>query len=109
VGIGKDDATPAGEFVTRAGGKDKNPDWTKTLEDGRKVVYKFGDPENILGTRWIGLEGKENVVGLGLHGTTKPETVPGRVSAGCIRMHNGDVELLYDFIPDGTKVTISEQ
>ena len=109
VGIGKDDATPAGEFVTKAGGKDKNPNWTKTLEDGRKVVYKFGDPENILGTRWIGLEGKEDVVGLGLHGTTKPETVPGRVSAGCIRMHNADVELLYDFIPDGTKVIITEQ
>ncbi|HOX08909.1 MAG TPA: L,D-transpeptidase, partial [Planctomycetota bacterium] len=100
-------ATPAGEFVVKDGGKDKNPNWTKTLEDGSKKVYKFGDPENILGTRWMGLDEKEGAVGLGIHGTTKDETVPGRKSAGCIRMHNPDVELLYDFTPSGTKVTIS--
>jgi lipoprotein-anchoring transpeptidase ErfK/SrfK len=108
VGIGMDDATPAGEFVIKAQGKDKNPNWTKTLEDGSKRTYKFGDPENILGTRWMGLEEKEGAVGLGIHGTTKDETVPGRKSAGCIRMHNADVELLYDFTPDGTKVTIAD-
>jgi len=108
VGIGMDDATPAGEFVIKSHGKDKNPNWTKTLEDGSKRVYKFGDPENILGTRWMGLDEKEGAVGLGIHGTTKDDTVPGRKSAGCIRMHNADVELLYDFTPDGTKVTIVE-
>ena len=107
VGIGMDDATPAGEFAIKAQGKDKNPNWTKTLEDGSKKTYKFGDPENILGTRWMGLEEKEGAVGLGIHGTTKDDTVPGRKSAGCIRMHNADVELLYDFTPDGTKVTIT--
>ena len=46
--------------------------------------------------------------GLGIHGTTEDASVPGRVSAGCVRMHNSDVELLYDFTSDGTKVTIAE-
>lgn len=107
VGIGRDDGTPAGEFTVDK--KDKDPNWTKTGADGRRVVVKFGDPENILGTRWMSLDGKSEVTGLGIHGTADDSSVPGRVSAGCIRMHNADVELLYDFTPSGSKVTIAEQ
>ena len=111
VGIGKDDATPAGEFVIKADGKDKKPTWWKTTEDGRKVAIKFGEPGHILGTRWMGLEEKEGAVGLGIHGTVEKldKEIPGRISAGCIRMHNPDVELLYDFTPGGSKVTIADQ
>ena len=110
VGIGKDDSTPAGEFVIRAGGKDKDPNWTVTKPDSGLEVIKFGDPRNILGTRWMGFKNipELGATSLGIHGTTKPESVPGRESAGCVRMLNPDVELLYDFTPEGTKVIVSD-
>jgi lipoprotein-anchoring transpeptidase ErfK/SrfK len=63
----------------------------------------FGDPENILGTRWMGFK---EMTSYGVHGTTQPETVPGKKSAGCVRMLNADVEEVYDFAIGGTKVTI---
>jgi len=108
VGIGKGGSTPLGEYKLTT--KDKNPDWTQTLPDGQKKVWKFGTKENILGTRWMGMEDKPAVgaIGLGVHGTTQPKTVPGRESAGCVRMLNKDVELLYDFTPSGTKVVITK-
>lgn len=108
VGIGKGGSTPLGEYKLTT--KDKNPDWTQTLPDGQKKVWKFGTKENILGTRWMGMEDKPAVgaIGLGVHGTTQPKTVPGRESAGCVRMLNKDVELLYDFTPSGTKVTVTK-
>jgi hypothetical protein len=106
VGIGKGGATPIGEF--KVINKDRNPNWTQTLDDGSKVVRKFGDPKNILGTRWMGLNDKPEIgaTGLGIHGTTEPKTVPGRESAGCVRMLNKDVELLFDFTPVDTKVLV---
>lgn len=109
VGIGKEDSdTPAGEYVIREGGKQKNPNWTCTRPDGRREIIPFGDPRNILGRRWMGFADQPgSPPGLGIHGTTDDKSVPGRVSAGCVRMHNPDVELLYDFTPCGTKVTIS--
>jgi LysM repeat protein len=108
VGIGKSGSTPTGEFVIAADGKDKNPNWTQTLDDGTKVVRKFGDPENILGTRWMGFVDKREIgaTGLGIHGTSKPDSIGKASSAGCIRMLNKEVELLYDFTPGNTKVTI---
>ncbi len=107
VGIGKGGATPVGEFLTTT--KDKNPDWTQTLPSGEKKVWKFGTKENILGTRWLGMKDRPEIgaIGLGIHGTTQPKTVPGRESAGCVRMLNKDVELLYDFTPSGTKVVVT--
>jgi L,D-transpeptidase catalytic domain len=108
VGIGKGGATPVGEFKTTT--KDKNPDWTQTLPSGEKKVWKFNTKENILGTRWMGMKDRPEIgaIGLGIHGTTQPKTVPGRESAGCIRMLNKDVELLYDFTPSGTRVVVTK-
>jgi len=108
VAIGKSGSTPAGEFNLSLNSKDRNPDWTQTLPDGNKKVHKFGEPTNILGTRWMGMDDRPDVgaTGLGIHGTTDPKSVPGRESAGCIRMLNENVEILYDFTPGGTKVTI---
>ena len=101
VGIGPGNATPKGSFSVE--NKVMNPDW---YYEGKKVP--FGDPENILGTRWIGLAGTygSNGAGLGVHGTAMPQSVPGRESKGCVRMHNEDVEELYDFMPQGGKVVI---
>jgi LysM repeat protein len=108
VGIGKAGATPPGEFVLAPDGKDREPNWTQTLDDGSKKMHAYGSKENILGTRWMGMVDRAEVgaTGLGIHGTTQPETVPGRESAGCVRMLNNDVELLYDFTPGGSKIVI---
>jgi lipoprotein-anchoring transpeptidase ErfK/SrfK len=43
---------------------------------------------------------------VGIHGTDRPDLVPGRVSHGCIRMRNADVVALADAMPVGTPVTI---
>lgn len=102
VGIGPGNATPVGSYTIDT--KVSNPDW---WYDGKRVP--FGDPANILGTRWMGFAASDLIpqgAGLGVHGTAFPESVPGRESKGCVRMHNKDVEELYDLMPQGGKVTI---
>ena len=44
---------------------------------------------------------------IGIHGTDRPELVPGRVSHGCIRMRNRDIRALARRMPVGTPVRIS--
>ena len=43
---------------------------------------------------------------IGIHGTNRPDLVPGRVSHGCIRMRNGDILRLARLMPAGTPLTI---
>ena len=43
---------------------------------------------------------------VGIHGTDRPDLVPGRISHGCIRMRNPDVRELARRMPVGTPVTI---
>ena len=43
---------------------------------------------------------------IGVHGTDRPELLPGRVSHGCIRMRNEDILELGRLMPVGTPVTI---
>jgi L,D-transpeptidase catalytic domain len=43
---------------------------------------------------------------IGIHGTDRPELLPGRVSHGCIRMRNGAIRRLAGMMPIGTPVTI---
>ena len=43
---------------------------------------------------------------VGIHGTDRPDLVPGRVSHGCIRMRNRDIRALARRMPVGTPVTI---
>lgn len=58
-------------------------------------------PENPVGTRWLGLGFK----GYGIHGTNNPESIGKAASAGCVRMHNRDVEVLAELVGVGTSVT----
>jgi lipoprotein-anchoring transpeptidase ErfK/SrfK len=103
--IGKGDgekelsATPEGVFVIDA--RIKDPPWYRR---GERIEHS--DPRNILGTRWMGFKPTSDLTGYGIHGTTQPETVPGRVSNGCIRMRNADVEELFEWVPKGTKVYV---
>jgi hypothetical protein len=43
---------------------------------------------------------------VGIHGTDRPELVPGRISHGCIRMRNPDIVRLGRLMPVGTPLTI---
>ena len=43
---------------------------------------------------------------VGIHGTDRPDLVPGRVSHGCIRMRNRDVVELAKRLPVGTPLTV---
>jgi hypothetical protein len=43
---------------------------------------------------------------IGIHGTRRPQILPGRVSHGCIRMRNRDIRRLDRRMPIGTPVTI---
>ncbi len=95
VSTGKDNSTPVGSF--KITDKISNPTWFKA-----GAVIPAGNPENILGTRWLGF----NLPGYGIHGTTQPQTLGRQVTQGCVRMSNSDVEELYIIVPIGTEVTI---
>jgi hypothetical protein len=43
---------------------------------------------------------------IGIHGTNRPDILPGRVSHGCIRMRNADILKLGRLMPVGTPVEI---
>jgi lipoprotein-anchoring transpeptidase ErfK/SrfK len=43
---------------------------------------------------------------IGIHGTNRPDLLPGRVSHGCIRMRNADILHLARIMPVGTPVTV---
>lgn len=99
AGSGKtEDLTPEGLFTVTI--KAVNPYYRRKNING-------GDPENPLGTRWIGFNAKETDGRIyGLHGTNQPETIGHYVSQGCIRLQNEAIESLYEYIPIGTKVLI---
>ena len=98
IGIGKDDfPTPMGEF--QVNDKLVNPTKWPDPVDRRKIAG--GQPDNPLGSRWIGIG-----LGYGIHGTIEPETIGQKASRGCIRMRNEDVEELYDMLVEGSRVLI---
>lgn len=100
VATGKNGKTPEGSFVI--GTKTVNPTWYSPA--GK--VYKFGSPENILGTRWLAFQNTDEHKGFGIHGTKFPESIGTEASLGCIRMRNAEVEVVYDYIPSKTRVRI---
>ena len=97
VSTGKNNSTPSGNFkiVTKL----RNPVWFR--RDIGAVVPP-DSPENVLGSRWLGL----NIKGYGIHGTNKPDALGEQNTQGCIRMSNKDVEELFSILPRGTEVTI---
>ena len=95
VATGKHNSTPVGDF--KITNKLKNPDWYR---NGRRIPS--GNPENILGTRWMGI----SEASYGIHGTTQPETIGTQSTEGCVRMLNKDVEELYKLVTLSTPVKI---
>ena len=104
VGLGVNGKTPVGTFKTVV--HQTNPDWTPP---GGGII-PFGDPRNILGTRWMSIQDatRPDVQGFGIHGTPLRDSIGSETSNGCVRMLNEDVEELFLLIPRGTEVIISE-
>ena len=110
IATGKGNKTPEGNFVISA--KIKEPEWTN-----KGIKHPFGDPKNVLGTRWMKLRAaatnpNKHLTGYGIHGTWQPDSLGKMASNGCIRMTNKDVEELFAVIPkysnpDGNLVPVS--
>ncbi|NLK43268.1 MAG: L,D-transpeptidase family protein [Tissierellia bacterium] len=82
-----------------ATGKPSSPTPLGTFKIVEKAQWGEG-----FGTRWLGLNvpwGK-----YGIHGTNRPGSIGGNLSAGCIRKRNRDVEELYSMVSNNTIVTI---
>lgn len=100
------------EYVISAGHPDISPTPEGTFTITSRLVHPawkgvpYGDPKNILGTRWLGFNEPFN--NYGIHGTTQPETIGQNVTNGCIRMLNQDVEELFDFLTEGVEVTVEK-
>ncbi|MBI9021143.1 MAG: L,D-transpeptidase family protein [Verrucomicrobia bacterium] len=104
VGLGRFGKTPLGNFMTVV--HQANPDWSPPSGG----IVPYGDPRNVLGTRWISIqdETRPEIRGFGIHGTADRESIGSETSNGCIRMLNEDVEEVFLLIPRGTKVFINE-
>jgi lipoprotein-anchoring transpeptidase ErfK/SrfK len=96
VGVGTADApTPAGEFYVRS------------------VLTRYASPA--YGPVAFGTSARSPTLTdwpaggfVGIHGTDRPELLPGRVSHGCVRMRNADILRLAELLPVGTPLTIRD-
>jgi lipoprotein-anchoring transpeptidase ErfK/SrfK len=81
---------------------------TGTYRIINKVPYPYsypGGPLTPYGTYWLGLSRP----GYGIHGTNRPSSIGKRVSRGCIRLFNKNVEELARIVKIGTPVIIREK
>jgi len=93
--------TPSGTFhiVT----KQRNPTWFPPDSPWAAGLGPVPPGvSNPLGTRWMGT----SATAIGIHGTPVSSSIGTAASHGCIRMHIGDAEYLYDQIEVGTPVRI---
>jgi lipoprotein-anchoring transpeptidase ErfK/SrfK len=102
-------ATPRGLYVIDD--RDYHPSWTMPYADwvpkelqGRTVPY--GDPNNPIAGRWLGLK---DAAGVGIHGVPESEydSIGKDASHGCVRMTIPAVEELFPQAPLGTLVYIA--
>ena len=95
IGLGKSGTpTPVGHFYLISLMKPPTP-------DSVYGAYAFGlsaYSDAIRDWRWGGV--------IGLHGTNDPASIGKRMSHGCIRMRNQDIERLARILPLGTPITI---
>jgi lipoprotein-anchoring transpeptidase ErfK/SrfK len=110
VGLGKDDSTPTGTFLVEPQKKLKNPTYYSPRGEG---VIDADDPKNPLGERWVGLTGIDgHAIGkesYGIHGTIDETSIGKMESMGCIRMHNADVEWVFDLMVEGKSLVIVKE
>jgi hypothetical protein len=102
VGVGRPGSeTRIGVFTV--GEKKEEPMW---FRQGQAPI-PYGHADNPLGTRWIGWIGQDGrSSSFGFHGTSEPSGIGQAVSDGCIRMHNRDVEELFEVLPRDATVVV---
>ncbi|EHM10346.1 hypothetical protein TheveDRAFT_1224 [Thermanaerovibrio velox DSM 12556] len=108
IGRGKGDVkkdrldliTPVGVFKVR-----------RILQDARNLVFDpawFNEPgepqKGVYGSKLISFY---NPWQIAIHGTNSPGSIGKRVTHGCIRMRNRDIEKLVAYIAPGTKIWIT--
>jgi lipoprotein-anchoring transpeptidase ErfK/SrfK len=104
IGVGRDGFRWSG--VQTISNKQEWPDWHPPAAMIARQPYlprmMSGGPGNPLGARAMYLGSSEYRI----HGTNAPDTIGKRVSSGCIRLTNEDVEDLYSRVSIGTKVVV---
>ncbi|QWU18075.1 Lipoprotein-anchoring transpeptidase ErfK/SrfK [Paenibacillus sophorae] len=83
-------------------GGTRTPEGSFVITD--KVVNPNGHDKGEFGSRGMQLSDTNYAI----HGTNEPESVGKDESMGCIRMKRNDIEELFDLVPKGTKVQITE-
>ncbi|MEZ5924766.1 MAG: L,D-transpeptidase [Hyphomicrobiaceae bacterium] len=105
VGVPKEQWT--GQIFVQS--KQKNPGWSPTPDMRRRnpglPQYIPGGPRSPLGSRAIYL-GWSNYR---IHGTLAPGSIGQAASNGCFRMHNQDVNDLYERVHIGAPVYVIEE
>jgi len=69
-----------------------------------RVTWKEAGWHGATGTRWLGLSVPWGMYGI--HGTNMPWTIGSMASAGCFRMWNHDVEEIFPWVKEGTRVIV---
>jgi len=113
IGIGRMDwETPLG--TTTIVSKTENPQWRPPASIKQEHLELYNEvlpdvvpagPDNPLGLFAMRL----GIPGYLIHGTNKKYGVGSRVSHGCVRMYNDDIEHLFPQVPQGTTVRIINQ
>ncbi|MBB6056942.1 L,D-transpeptidase family protein [Tolumonas osonensis] len=112
IGIGQLGTDTPENWVTSVQRKKANPTWTPTAKVRREYAEK-GEP---LPAVWPA--GPDNPMGLfalyignlyAIHGTNAPFGIGLRVSHGCVRLRNEDIEHLFNSVPVGTRVQFVNQ
>jgi lipoprotein-anchoring transpeptidase ErfK/SrfK len=96
--------TPDGEWTIYQ--KRENPTWYNPALDswGADLPAVIpGGPGNPMGTRALYITAPGLIR---IHGTSSDDSIGRYASHGCIRMHNWEIEQLYQQVPIGTKVII---
>lgn len=102
VGLGAMSSTPLGRFQVRKGSKLVNPTWTNPRTG---QFYPADDPENPIGEYWMGLRGMDEANGgergFGIHGTIHPGSIGTDSSMGCVRLRDGEIDMIYAVMAEG--------
>lgn len=112
IGIGDINSDTPINWTTKVIGRKKNPSWSPTEKIRKEYELKgIKLPKNFV-------SGKDNPMGYyamyignlyAIHGTNVNFGIGLRVSHGCIRLRNEDIEWLFKNVPVGTKVQFIDQ
>ncbi len=113
VGVGRDGFSWSGRAIV-----DRKQEWPKwhpppemMARDPEAAKWPEGMPGGItnpLGARalYLAQNGKDTY--FRIHGTTQPKSIGQAMSSGCIRLFNQDIIDLYNRVPIGTEVVVTQ-